>query len=57
MGEFLSTPIKEKVSEDNEDQFVRKKTYFKLKFKFLIDKIWSMWNARLEKKNGRFSYF
>jgi len=26
MGEFLSTPIKEKVSEDNEDQFVKIKT-------------------------------
>lgn len=33
MGEFLSTPIKEKVSEDNEDQFVRKK--FNLNFKLL----------------------
>lgn len=25
MGEFLSTPIKDKISEDNEDQFVREK--------------------------------
>jgi hypothetical protein len=57
MGEFLSTPIKDKVSEDNEDKNV---TLTNKKFSpkiFNIDKIWSLWNARMEKENGRFSHF
>lgn len=45
MGEFLSTPNREKVSEDNEDQnvfkFEKNKNYFKkqklIKFIFLLD--------------------
>ena len=32
MGEFLSTPIKEKVSEDNEDRFVINKHKIKTLF-------------------------
>ncbi len=30
MGEFLSVPIKEKVSEDNEDKMVKELTKFNL---------------------------
>jgi hypothetical protein len=47
MGEFLSTPIRDKVSEDGENELVLFNN---------IDQIWGKWNARLEKKNGRFSY-
>ncbi len=49
MGEFLSTPIKEKVSEDSENSLVI----------YLINqlvKIRCMWHARMEKENGRLTY-
>jgi hypothetical protein len=49
MGEFLSTPNKQKHSEDKEG-----KTVF---FSTKIDKIRSFWNARLEKEDGRFTYY
>ena len=49
MGEFLSVPIKEKVSEDNENSFVN------FIFNILV-KIWSLWNAGMEKKNGGFAH-
>jgi hypothetical protein len=45
MGEFLSTPIRDKVSEDNENSLVNINLN-------RLDKIWCMWHARLEKKNG-----
>jgi len=49
MGEFLSAPIKDKVSEDSESSTV--------KFFIIVTvTICNLWNARLEKKNGRFSY-
>lgn len=51
MGEFLSTPIKDKVSEDGESDSVNK-----IYLIIYIVKIRSMWNARMEKANGRFSY-
>ena len=50
MGEFLSTPIKEKQSEDGETTNVLSIYNPKVK-------IWGIRNARLEKKNGRLSYF
>ena len=51
MGEFLSTPIKEKQSEDGETTNVLSSIYNPKV------KIWGIRNARLEKKNGRLSYF
>jgi len=55
MGEFLSTPVKEKISNDGENSFVNNlflKIYF---FNYLV-KIWFLLYARLEKKNGRFPH-
>ncbi len=50
MGEFLSAPIKDKVSEDNENHLVF------LVINILVE-IRGLWNAMLEKTHGRFSYF
>jgi hypothetical protein len=52
MGEFLSTPIRDKVSEDNENEIVKEI----INNLYKLVKIRSMWYARMEKKNGRFSY-
>jgi hypothetical protein len=52
MGEFLSTPVKEKISDDGENSFVS--IFYNNILK--IAKIRFMLYARLEKKNGRFSY-
>ena len=54
MGEFLSTPVKEKISDDGENSVVKNKI-FKLFFNNIV-KIWFMFYARLEKKTGRFPY-
>ena len=48
MGEFLSTPIRDKVSEDNENEIVPS---------FNLVKIRSLWHARLAQKNGRLAHF
>lgn len=48
MGEFLSQPIKDKHSDDGENQSVRK-IIIKVKIRCIS-------YAGLEKKNGRFSY-
>ena len=50
MGEFLSVPNKEKISEDTENTFVREIIIYK------IDPYWSKRNARLEKAYGGFSH-
>jgi hypothetical protein len=49
MGEFLSAPIKDKVSEDVEGNTVKI-------FLTILVEICKLWNARLEKKNGRLPY-
>jgi hypothetical protein len=49
MGEFLSTPNKEKISEDGENSFVI--CYF-----LILGKIWGMRDAGLEEKDGGFSH-
>ncbi len=49
MGEFLSTPIKDHVSEDGENAIVRNK------FKLLVT-LRSLRYARMEEKNGRFAH-
>ena len=54
MGEFLSVPVKDKVSDDGENSVVKNKN-FKYLFNNIV-KIWVMFYARLEKKTGRFSY-
>ena len=54
MGEFLSVPVKDKVSDDGENSVVKNKI-FKLFFNSIV-KIWFMFYARLEKKTGRFPY-
>jgi hypothetical protein len=48
MGEFLSTPIKDKFSEDGENEIVNTQIN--------LAQVWSMWYARLEKENGGFSH-
>ena len=50
MGDFLTTPNKEKVSEDSECPTVNDSI-------LLLDEIRSIRNARLEKENGRLTYF
>jgi hypothetical protein len=47
MGEFLSTPIRDKISEEGENEYVNYTN---------LDKIWSFWNAWMEKENGRLSH-
>lgn len=49
MGEFLSTPIRDKVSEDSDNSLVI------IRFNQL-DQIRCMWDARLEKENGRLTH-
>lgn len=49
MGDFLTTPNKEKVSEDNECPTV--------KILLIVVKIWRIWYAGVEKKNGGFPHF
>lgn len=44
MGEFLSTPIKDKISEDNDNSLVL--------FNLTIVKIRRLWNAGMEEENG-----
>ena len=54
MGEFLSTPVKEKISDDGENSVV---INYIFNYLFIdIVKIWFMFYARLEKKTGRFTY-
>jgi hypothetical protein len=51
MGEFLSTPNKEKHSEDSDNSLVTK-----FEINPILATLWSQWNAGMEKKNGGFTY-
>ena len=52
MGEYLSTPNKEKHSTDDMNTTV----HIIVDNKYLVE-VWSMWNARLEEINGRCSRY
>lgn len=47
MGDFLTTPIKDKHSEDKENGYVKINN---------IASNWCLWDARLEKENGRLTH-
>lgn len=49
MGEFLSTPNKDKISEDNENIFVR--------ISLISVTLWGLWHAGMEKEDGGFPHF
>ena len=56
MGPYLSVPKKEKNSEDGENSKVTL-TFIQIDVNYdVIDEIWSVWNARMEKHYGRHSY-
>lgn len=54
MGEYLSTPNKEKKSEEGENGKVIHPPL--ISYSFHLDKVWSFSNVRLEKKYGGFSH-
>ena len=47
MGEFLGTPIKEKVSDDGENSIVRYKSKREINIIIIIVKIWFVQYARV----------
>jgi hypothetical protein len=51
MGEFLSTPIKDKQSEDGENSIV--KHHIKPLYNHHIVTFWVLFNARMEETYGR----
>ena len=52
MGEYLSTPNREKKSEEAENGRV----YYLFMFSFYIDAIWTLGNAGLEENYGGRAY-